>query len=168
MGLYRLILNFTRNNVIFCSYHQEEKITYQDRLWGGDMTSQQHSTFKMSRFFLFKEIDRSCCTFPLGAIFNQSKHKLIVFNINHSFLSSLGNIWKRIIPKKGILYWWERKENNYNFETKLEWTEAEMEFVSTDDVSSGVWGELAAFGVAKGQQNLINQSSCVKCAGNLC
>ena len=53
------------------------------------MTSQQHSTFKISRFFLFKEIDRSCCTFPLGAIFNQSKHKLIVFNINHSFLSSI-------------------------------------------------------------------------------
>ena len=42
--------------------------------------------------FLIKEIDRSCCTFPLGAIFNQSKHKLIVLNINHSFLSSLGNI----------------------------------------------------------------------------
>ena len=69
------------------------------------MTSQQPSTFKMSRFFWFKEIDRLCCTFPLGAIFSKSKHKLIVFNINHSFLSSLGNIWKRIIPKKGILYW---------------------------------------------------------------
>ena len=69
------------------------------------MTSQQHSTCKMSRFFLFKEIDRSCCTFPLGAVFDKSEHKLIVFNISHSFLSSLANIWKRIIPKKGILYW---------------------------------------------------------------
>ena len=139
------------------------KIGYEEETWLPNNI--QHS--KCLAFFLFKEIDRSCCTFPLGAIFNKSKHKLIVFNINHSLLSSLGNIWKRIIPKKGILYWWERKENNYNFETKLEWTEAEMEFVSTDDVSSGVWGELAAFGVAKGQQNLIN-SSCVKCAGNLC
>ena len=138
------------------------KIGYDEETWLPNNI--QHS--KCLAFFCSK-IDRSCSTFPLGAIFNQSKHKLIVFNINHSFLSSLGNVWKGIIPKKGILYWWERKENNYNFETKLEWTEAEMEFVSTDDVSSGVWGELAALGVAKGQQDLIN-SSCVKCAGNLC
>lgn len=123
------------------------KIGYEEETWLPNNI--QHS--KCLAFFCSKKLIVHVVRF-LGAIFNQSKHKLIVFNINHSFLSSLGNIWKRIIPKKGILYWWERKENNYNFETKLEWTEAEMEFVSTDDVSSGVWGELAAFGVAKGQK----------------